>query len=264
LVRALPLTQGFYRQVWRHMKTARAARVLHNPRTFVDALVAKGDGTVLLKTLTGLSVEIRRNRWDAAIVEEVFIDRCYDQFGGLGASPVVVDIGGYIGDFSLYAAKEMGAAKVFVCEPIEENLTLLRRNVERNGLGDRIIVLPVAVSGEDGEIVMRVKKDTGNEVHASAHLYPEAEARKIPCLSFATLMARYDVPKIDLLKIDCEGAEYDIVLTAPDTSLMGVRRLIMEITPIAGYAEKTAAVIEKLTRLGFKPKRRATLLLCDR
>jgi hypothetical protein len=57
-------------------------------------------------------------------------------------------------------------------------------------------------------------------------------------------------PTLDILKIDCEGSEYDIVEAMPDAMLNGTRFIVMETHPVAG---RTVASIERpLTGLGFR------------
>jgi FkbM family methyltransferase len=264
LVRAMPFTKSAYRWVWRGIKLVRSGRVFRDPKRFVDAMSSKGAGFEILTTHSGIKIEIRRNIWDALIVEEVFVDKCYDRFSDLGQHPVVVDVGGYIGDFSLYAAMELNAEKGVVCEPMVENLEILRRNVERNELSTRIVVVPAAVSDRDGDIAIHVKKIDGGEIHASSHLYQESDRRVIPCISLPTLMAQYALRTVDLLKIDCEGAEYDIILGTPNECFADIRNLVMEITPIENYESKLALVIEKLRRLNYRTTIRDTLVFCSR
>ena len=89
---------------------------------------------------------------DASILAEVFLDNCYIRGLSLPDEPVVVDVGGYIGDFAIYAVKRLKARKVVACEPSPRNFALLKRNVAVNRYGDRIQMLNKAVT--DGECVM--------------------------------------------------------------------------------------------------------------
>lgn len=263
LFRALPFTGGLYRNIRYRIKLQRARRVFREPERLVDAMSANGAGTQLLTTYSGVEIEIRRNIWDAVIVEEVFVDKCYDSFK-LPAHPVVVDVGGYIGDFSLYAAKMLDAGKVIVVEPMRENLDLLRRNVERNDLGRRIVVVPAAVSDHDGELTIYVKVGESGEIHASSHLYHQFERRVVPCISLQSLMEQNGIYEVDLLKIDCEGAEYDIVLGTPDACFRDIKNIVMEITPVENYESRLNLSMNKFRSLGYETKVRGSLVFCSR
>jgi hypothetical protein len=68
----------------------------------------------------------RENIWDARIIREIFVQRPYLRgFVDLPSAPVVVDVGGYIGDFSIYAARRMNASRVIVYEPTSEHWRML-------------------------------------------------------------------------------------------------------------------------------------------
>ena len=55
--------------------------------------------------------------------------------------------------------------------------------------------------------------------------------------------------RVDLLKVDAEGAEYDILAGCPHTALVGVHRIVSEYHPVPGC--QVAALIERLTARGF-------------
>ena len=75
-----------------------------NPFTFLAALYGTGKGRAVLRMRNGLEIEVRRNRWDASIIMEMFYDCPYLKGVSLGLNAVVVDIGCYLGDFSLLVA----------------------------------------------------------------------------------------------------------------------------------------------------------------
>jgi hypothetical protein len=50
----------------------------------------------------------------------------------------------------------------------------------------------------------------------------------VPSLSLADAFARLEIAQCDLMKVDCEGAEYPILFNTPDEVLKRVRRIVME------------------------------------
>src|SRR5690348_3417510 len=115
------------REAYATRRTARiTGRYFLNSDEFKSALSARG-GTALvdLHTVDGLTITIRRNRGDASTLAEIFLDDCYVRNVILPANPVVIDVGGFIGDFSLYAVKRLNACRVIVCEPSPRNWALL-------------------------------------------------------------------------------------------------------------------------------------------
>lgn len=133
-----PLARYAYTQIrsWHDEKQGRG--LFENFNLYVQALNRKGDGTVVLRTHDGLNITIRQNIWDARIIREIFFDKPYIRHFTLPPKPTIVDIGGYIGDFSIYAVKYLGAGRVIVYEPTAENFEILEQNIANNGYNDRI------------------------------------------------------------------------------------------------------------------------------
>jgi FkbM family methyltransferase len=220
-----------------------------NFRTYFRLLRVRGDAERVLVTRKGVRLALRENVWDARIVREMFLDRPYVKGLDLPPSPTVIDIGGYIGDFSLYASEYLGA-RVFVYEPTAENFELLQRNVALNGAADRISVFNQAV-GEDGCLTLNVEVDD-REVHSSAYWYPEADHRSVESVSLASAMAANGLDRVDLVKIDCEGGEYDIVDSASNGTLARIGNLVAETHDVGpGTDTKRRRLRARLREAGF-------------
>ena len=78
-----------------------AKRYFINYDDYRRALQVEGNGTVDIRTADGLTITIRMNIWDARILQEVFLDNPYVRDSSLPPEPIIVDIGGYIGDFAV-------------------------------------------------------------------------------------------------------------------------------------------------------------------
>jgi FkbM family methyltransferase len=235
----------------RSLKARRdGGKVFENADEYARAFYRKSDDGVVLRTHDGLNVAIRRNRWDAEIVREIFFDRPYTRHVQLPPKPVIVDVGGYIGDFALYAVKYLDAARVVAYEPTQENFAMLRRNVELNGYDDRITAVKKAV-GTSGETVLNVQKRDGDEVHVSAYWYPEAERRVLPSVSLSEVLHSHGLESVDLLKVDCEGGEYDIFPAAPDDVFERIGNIVFEYHAIDGYRSKLDRVMSRLASAGY-------------
>lgn len=253
-LKKIPLARYVHARVRGLHDRYEGGRLFENPDLYVQALYRKGKGPVILRTHDGLNLTIRQNLWDARIVREIFFDKPYIRRFHLPSRPVVVDIGGYIGDFSVYAAKYLEARRVVVYEPIAENFEILKRNVEGNGFGDRITAVNKAV-GNAGEIVLNVQKLENDEVHVSAYWYPEAEQRRIPCDTLPDLLETHRLESVDLLKVDCEGGEYEIFLDAPDRVFDRIRNIVFEYHRIEGYEAKLARILSRLQSAGYALQR---------
>lgn len=263
VLKKIPLTRHARAQVRRWLDKREGKRLFENYDQYLQALDRKGAGTVLLRTRDGLDITIRQNIWDARIIREIFFGRPYDRHLTLPPRPVVVDIGGYIGDFSIYAAKYLNAARVVVYEPTAENFEILRRNVEVNGLADRITSVNKAV-GVAGEIVLNVQVEEDQEIHVSAYWYMEAEQRKVPSVTLSDLIEEHRLDMIDLLKVDCEGGEFDIFPAMPAHLFDRIRNIVFEYHPIEGYREKLGSVLDRLQTAGYRLHRDGYIVTATR
>ncbi|MBD0320995.1 MAG: FkbM family methyltransferase [Gemmatimonadetes bacterium] len=133
-----------------------------------------------------------------------------DTFTALLASgDVVWDIGAHKGYLSLAAARIVGArGSVVAFEPSSENRALLERHLEWNSARN-VRVVPVAVSGSDGEARFGGK---GSTITFRIGVGDETVATR----TVRTLIERDALPAPTVLKIDAEGAEVDILRGAGD------------------------------------------------
>ena len=220
-------------------------RLFENRDVYVRALRRKADGTKVLHTRDGLNITIRQNLWDARIVREIFVDKPYVRHVTLPPKPTVVDVGGYIGDFCLYAVKYLDAARVIVYEPTAENFEILQRNVEENGYEDRIMAVNKAVS-DSSEVVLNLEIRESQEVHVSSYLYGGGIRRTVPAVTLSELVATHGLDTIDLLKIDCEGGEYDILPEVPGDVLGRIQNIVFEYHRVDDYKAKLERILKRL------------------
>jgi FkbM family methyltransferase len=226
--------------------------VFKNQRTYASLLHRRGQGRQILETRDGIRLYARENVWDARIIREIFVQRPYLRgFHDLPSAPLVVDVGGYIGDFSVYAARRMNASRVIVYEPTSENWRMLVDNIALNHLESRVVAVNKAV-GESGTLTLNVDV-AGQEIHSSAYWYPEAPKREVPSITLDELLDAHELTHVDLLKVDCEGGEYGIFTHASDEALARIQRFTME-WHLVGNATQTlrGAMVKRLGDSGFR------------
>jgi FkbM family methyltransferase len=245
-----PVVRGAYTRVRSLQARREGAKLFENAEEYSRAFYRKAEHDVVLRTHDGLNLAIRRNLWDAEIVREIFLEQPYTRNVTLPPNPVIVDIGGYIGDFALYAVKYLDAARVVTYEPTRENFAMLMHNIELNGYADRITAVRKAV-GDSGEMQLNVQKLDGGEIHVSSRWYPDAERRTVPSVSLAELLDAHRLGSVDLLKVDCEGGEYDIFPNAPDAVLDRITNIAFEYHLIEGYESKLDSVMSRLASAGY-------------
>jgi FkbM family methyltransferase len=225
-------------------------RFFVNDSEYRQALVQKAPGRTTLRARDGLQIIIRRNLWDARIVREIFFEKPYIQHCRIPHRAVIVDIGGYIGDFSIFCAKYHQAARVIVYEPTLENYSVLLENVRNNAFQDVIEPVNRAV-GRPGELVLNVQRLSDEEFHVSSFWYEDCEKRVVQSISLPELYKTHKLDHVDLLKIDCEGGEYEMLPVIPDHVLVCTRNIVFEFHVVEGYEPKLKLAKERLLSAGF-------------
>ena len=145
----------------------------------------------------------------AILYDEFFSRQDYRWWYEVHPGDVVVDIGGCIGMFTCLAL-DSGASKVFTVEPNPSLAKTILENASVHIFNKK--VSPVTIINKAiGSHTSFLKYVFGNSF-PNAELTQE-EFNSIELISFKELIKQYDIKRIDYLKIDCEGGEFDILTT---------------------------------------------------
>lgn len=168
-------------------------------------------------------------------VYEIFADDVYDLahlLEDLPERPVVIDAGGQVGCFALAVAHRVPTALVHTYEASPTTAEYLRRNVAANSLTERVTVHQEALAGEAGTFQL-VDSGTASSHNGLTAPAGTGEEITVPCTTFDAAVARAG-GRVDLVKFDIEGAEYETILNSSPESWSGVRKVVMEYHPLAG------------------------------
>ena len=158
---------------------------------------------------------------------------------------VVVDVGANIGAFTIFAAQ--WAKKVFAFEPEADNFRLLCANIELNGFKN-VTPKKIAIAKKKGQQDFYIAE----KQHSGAHsflLQRYDRVLKVETLSIADLIKAESLTKIHFLKLDCEGAEIDIIEGLSLKNAKKIEQIALEFHPRNDYS--TQDMVRKLTMLGF-------------
>ena len=150
---------------------------------------------------------------------------------------IVIDIGANQGFFACYAAYK--GAKVFAFEPFEESFKTMMDNLELNQLSDRIVARPWAIGGQDGSTELIYTNWLGGGMNTINVDFVKETALNtlgsttVNCYTLPRIIEEFNINRIRLCKIDCEGAEFDILKQLKPKDLNKIDAFVLEYHP--GY-----------------------------
>jgi FkbM family methyltransferase len=208
---------------------------------------------LIVRTRTGLTLRCPNNPLDRGPIFEVLMDDVYrlERLDAVDpAEPfTILDIGAHIGTFALDAARRFPKCRVVCYEPNPRITPYLRQNIRDNNFDDRISVEQFAVGAEPGRARLF---DTGPTSTILPGLRPQTATppREVEVVAFDEVMARLG-GEADVVKLDCEGSEYSIVLETPGGTWRGVRQILLEYEEgVTGRSSR--ALRRRLESLGFE------------
>lgn len=168
----------------------------------------------------------------------------------------IIDIGGHIGSFSIWAAKQAHQGKVFTFEPNPENFLMLKENKEINQILN-LEIFNLAVSDSIGEITLfnSVHQNMGHSIYEK-HLLHQTIVKTI---SLDEILKANQIEKVDLLKIDAEGAEYPILLNTSPAVLQKIDKIILEYHDYLSHGYTYQDIKKYLEANGFTVQRKTSL-----
>ena len=140
---------------------------------------------------------------------------------------LIIDAGANIGAFTLYCLLRAPQAFVVAIEPADDSCARLRDLIHRHGFADRCAVHQAALSDTPGTTTLNM--NAGSQFRVTGRGGVEVEA-----VTLDAIVAPY--PSVDLLKIDIEGAEYQVLPAANPDILGRIRRIEMEYHPSGDFS----------------------------
>jgi FkbM family methyltransferase len=205
--------------------------------------------TLLLRD--GIKIKLRPNTDDLRIVKSNFIKKNYTRdFVPITKDSIIIDVGAHIGSFSLMVARNV--CKVLAFEPEPNNYQMLKKNMELNKL-ENMAIFEMAISGSSGCQDIYTYKGGST---ADYFLYKRGTTNiKTGCvhtISVEDIIKKENLPQIDFLKLDCEGAEHDILRNISFETAAKIMGLAMEVHCVP--PEFSIDIPGRLKELGFQVK----------
>ncbi len=179
----------------------------------------------------------------------VFVRR---EYGWMKEFRTIIDIGANMGSFMLYAAQNCPGAKIYCYEPEPRNFECLRQNVSLNVLGDRVAAIQSAVASRSGRREMGVAL---SPLHSLVTLDDTAERQLVNCTTLADILSKWALERVDLVKMNCEGAEYEILGNCAQEHLDRIGRIRLEYHVLDAEEKNGDALCRLLENRGFTIER---------
>lgn len=204
----------------------------------------------VLRLKNGLKIHMRPKKKkpvaDCDIFEEVFLDQTYPGMADIEEGVIIVDVGAQIGLFSLSAAHR--GAKVLAFEPVQGNFAQLQKNVSANKLD--ITPVRMAVGAKQGTLSINISPSNEGG-HSVLVKEKQGTVISVPSISLAGIFKKFQLKKIDILKLDCEGAEYDILLHTSFSTLKKIKKIFLELHAPIGIIVPKDELLTYLKKAGF-------------
>lgn len=246
----------------RHLSTKNLFRVLQLQEIFrlYRCIVSFNDWLPLLATYVGLrafrpgeSFRIRGEGLSVTVYELVDISTVYNVFCNpeylvLPTDSLIIDIGANIGAFTLYAATRAKQAKIIAYEPVGYIFNRLVEQCSQEQLIGRVKLVKAAVGS----------KDERRKIFVALHgvtssLFPMASYRfweEVEVHSIHTVVKQVGGNRISLLKMDCEGCEWEVLHSLTPELATQIDRICLEYHPRDWYDGQYLVAL--LEGLGFR------------
>ena len=206
------------------------------------------DTFVIFRTKTDLRIKIRVRSTDLMTLTNVWMVNEYDiEDFEINVNDTVIDIGAHIGLFSLLVSQRCKTGKILSFEPVRENFDLLVSNLKLNHI-ENVLPFNMAVSKNSGKLNLFLNDDQ------SAHsIFPKSsESISVESTSLQKIFEENKISSCKLLKLDCEGAEYEIIDSLPSEYLNKIQNIVMEYHSADTKPELAKNLMLKIKNAGFK------------
>ncbi len=188
--------------------------------------------------------------------KEIFMENAYS-IGlkkQIKKNPTIIDIGANVGFFSMFALSKYQGCIIYSYEPIFSNFKQLIKNKELNSTR-QIYCFNKAVCGHNGKI--KISFDKTDSFTTSATIInsdgdDNKDSIEVPCLTLSEIFKENNLDHCDLLKIDCEGAEYDILYNTSKVVLNKIDQMAIEVHTGKNEKENLSSLKKFLLNLNYQ------------
>lgn len=184
-------------------------------------------------------------KWYNSAIPEIFCEKAYSSLNVNGKT--VLDIGANIADSSIYFAAK-NASKVIAVEPFPSNYNIAKENIEINNFENKIVLVKGLITNVEKVISIDPEyqgKGSGtSSIKHGSSVKDVKDGIKISTYTLKNLIEKYHIDN-GILKVDCEGCEYDVILQSDIKTLNNFVEIFIE------YHKGSSDLKEKLESCNF-------------
>ena len=203
------------------------------PKLGVSTILELRDGTRFL---------VRSKTTDLSTVNEAVILNPYlgNGYVDLPQNSIVIDVGANIGDFAVQVARLRPGGQVYAIEPMAENARMIAINKILNSLSN-LQILQLAPGSHEGKVELQLNGNASSICWGRS----DAKSETVRLTTLSQLIQELGIEHIDLLKLDCEGAEWDILPGCGDL-FANIKQICMEFHLAEGWTvERLVCLLRK-------------------
>ena len=204
-------------------------------------------GFVTFKTNSGLKMKIRVKSTDLMQLTTIWLTREYEAPGfEIKENDTIIDVGGHIGLFMLFCEQFCHKGKIYCFEPASDNYKIFLDNTKLNNFKN-VFPFNIAVSKQDGKIPLYLNDDTSGH----SIFLKNSNSIQVDSITLQKIFDLNNIEKCNLLKLDCEGSEYEIIDSLPESYFSMIDKMIIEYHFAEKYPKLLTGLIKKLESTSF-------------
>ncbi|MFA5878108.1 MAG: FkbM family methyltransferase [Candidatus Staskawiczbacteria bacterium] len=205
-----------------------------------------------IKTKDGIS---------SGTIAVIFIKKDYGD--DIEDNSVIIDIGANIGVFSLFAGQSENTT-IYAYEPMSDNYDLLKENIGLNKLETNILPFNLAIGARSekrkfylgtsaSHSFSPISESPFNALYGDRVQEQKQKFIEINCVSLKNVFDRNNIQKCDILKMDCEGAEFEILYNLPEEYFKMIKKIRLEYhNHLSSKKNNVDYLIKFLKRMRYK------------
>jgi FkbM family methyltransferase len=169
-----------------------------------------------------------RTLMDIWILKETCLERQY-QHASVKVEDgwVVFDVGAGLGDFAISVARARPHSTVYAFEPFPESFFLLQENLRLNQI-QNVRAWPHALSAQAGSTALHLFSPEAVQHTTVSRSDRAGSDVQVSSVTLDQVFSQFQLARCDYMKMDCEGAEYDILFNASDATLQKIKHVCLE------------------------------------